>query len=457
MKEPMTVQEIFAAMIRKGTVLICLGLVFAILLGGWQFLTLWEEAQDPQNSPDKIESRYQSALIEYNEKKAELEKELATAEKKLERQSIYMENSTQMHLDAYNVPRCTILVAVTGLQLDAAATMESYQEQRAWMTDRILNMYIRYWKLANLREEMSARGCAVKEEKYIREVANVEITGGDTLTITAQADNLEEATRQAYAIYDMILSEQPLVEESTCKHQLSLLDSTSKYIVAEGIETRQTTEETQLKSYTKDVETAKEKLEQLVKPQKGIIYTKSLMLKESIKWAVIGGVLGVFLGCAWALCRALLGSRLQNKQHMEAVLKVPFMGSVAPKGNVFHAVAAWLVDEPRWADPEDAYNFISSNIGSAVKKDEKVVILTTLSEKEFAKTSGDLILAAEAACDGALCVSCADRNAQAVAALTGHKKVLLAERTDASNGLRVLSVTELAKRMDATVVGFVTV
>ena len=450
MKETMSVQEILATMVRKGTVLICLGLVFAILLGSWQFLTLREKARDPRNAPEKVEARYQAAMKEYEEEKAKLDKKLADAEAKLERQSVYMENSLYMNLDPYNTPRSTILVTISGLQ-DVPA------EQQDSMANKILQMYLRYWKLVDLYAEMEARGCAVTDEKYMREVMILEDNSDGMLTIKAAHYDLDEATRQAFAIYDLLQSMKPLIEESTCAHQLTLLDSTSKYVFVENIEERQTAEEKLTQTCITNVENAKKKLSELEKPKKETIYTNSQILKESIKWAVIGGVLGVFLGCAWALCRALLGCRLQNKQHMEAVLKVPFMGSVAGKGNIFCQMATRLAGEPRWADPEDAYNFVSKNIGSAVEKDEKVVILTTLSEKEFARTSKDLILAAEVACSGALCVSCADRNAQAVAALNEHKKVLLAERTDASNGQRALSVLALAKRMDATVVGFVTV
>ena len=457
MKEPMTVQEIFAAMIRKGTALICLGLVLAILLGGWQFLTMWEKAQDPNNSPEKIEARYQTALKEYQQEKTELEKKLATAEQKLERQNVYMENSIAMHLDPHNLPRCSILVAITDLQPENSAALEAPQEQMDRMTEKIQQMYERYWKLVDLHAEMETRGCAVAEETYLREIMVLEVNEGGTLTLKATAYELEDATRYAYALYDMMLSFKPLIEESTYPHELTLLDSTSKYVFAENIENRQTTEENLTKTRTTDVEKIKTQLEELKTPQKEAGYGKRQILSASVKWAVIGGVLGVFLGCAWALCRALLGGRLQNKQHMEDALQIPFMGSVAQKGNIFHRMAARLVGEPRWDDPEEAYSFITKNIGSAVEKEEQLVILTTLSEKEFAQTSKDLILAAEAACGGALCVSCADRNARAISDLTEHKKVLLAERADVSNGQRVLSVLELAKRMDAAVVGFVTV
>ena len=80
MKETMSLQEICATVIRKGAALICLALVFAILLGGWQFLSLRKKAQDPNNSPAKIEARYQTALAAYEEEKAELEKKLKKAD-----------------------------------------------------------------------------------------------------------------------------------------------------------------------------------------------------------------------------------------------------------------------------------------------------------------------------------------------------------------------------------------
>ena len=453
MKETMSLQEICAAIIRKGAALICLALVFAILLGGWQFLSLRKKAQDPNNSPAKIEARYQTALAAYEEEKAELEKKLKKAEEKLARQEVYMEESIQMNLDPYNTARCSILVAVTDLKTDTVPTLE----QTDRMVDKILQTYLRYWKLADLYTEMDARGCASAEEKYMREVMSVEITEGGTLTIKAVSDDLDEATRQAFAIYDILMTRKPQIEESTYTHEMVLLDSTTKHLIIDGIETRQTTEEKLTKTCITNVEELKAELGALKKPQKEAGYGRAQILSGSIKWAVIGGVLGVFLGAAWALCRGLLSSRLQSKRHMEAVLQVPFMGSVAGKSNIFCRMAGRLLGEPRWKDPEEAYNFVARNIGAAVDKEEKMLILTTLSEKEFAAASKDLLLAAETACEGVQCVHCADRNAQAISALAECKKVLLAERVDASDGQRVLSAMELAKRMDAAVVGFVTV
>lgn len=453
MKETMSVQEIFAVIIRKGVALICLALVFAILLGGWQFMTLWEKTQDPNNSPAEIEARYQKAMDAYLEGKAELEEKLEKAQVKLERQQVYMENSIQMHIDPYNVGRCSIMVSISGLQLNSDVPWD----QADRMIEKVQKMYQQYWNLADLYTEMDKRNCATAEEKYMREVMDIEITAGGTLTIKAVSNDLDLATRQAYAIYDILMDMKPMIEKSTCAHELVMLDSTSKRLVLEGIENRQTTEEKLTNTCITNVEKLQKQISELKEPQKEASYGRAQILSGSIKWAVIGGVLGVFLGCVWALCRALLSSRLQSKRHMEAVLQVPFMGSAAGKGNIFQRMAGRLLGEPRWKDPEEAYNFVARNIDTAVDKEEKLLILTTLSEKKFAAASKDLLLAAETACEGVQCIHCADRNAQAISTLAECKKVLLAERIDASDGQRVLSVMELAKRMDAAVVGFVTV
>lgn len=453
MREVLSVQELFAAMIRKGTVLICLGLVFAILLGGWQCLTLREKAQDPNNAPEKIEARYQEAMDAYLEEKAELEENLEKAQVKLERQQVYMENSIQMHIDPYNVGRCSIMVSISGLQLNNDVPLE----QADYMIEKVQKMYQEYWKLADLYTEMDERNCATAEEKYMREVMDIEVTAGGTLTIKAVSNDLDLATRQAYAIYDILMDMKPMIEKSTCAHELVMLDSTSKRLVLEGIESRQTTEENLTNTYITNVENLQKQISELEEPQKEKSYGMEEILTGTAKRAIIGFVLGLFLGAAWALCLALMGERLQNKKHMEDMLQVPYMGSVAKKGGIFQRMANRLTGEPQWRDPEDAYNFLVQNIGSVVKKEEKVVILTTLNAEKFEKTSKDLILAAEAACDGIVCLNCADRNAQVISALAECKKILLAERADVSKYQQVLSVMELAKRMDAAVVGFVTV
>ena len=117
MREPISLKEILAALIRKGTFLLWMALILGILLGGYKFLQLRAEAGKPENAPEKIEQRREAAQAEWQDKKEQLEKELEKAKKDLELQEEYCENSILMQVNPYDTAKCTIIVSITGLEI----------------------------------------------------------------------------------------------------------------------------------------------------------------------------------------------------------------------------------------------------------------------------------------------------------------------------------------------------
>ena len=93
MREPISLKEILAAMIRKGTLLLWMALILGVLLGGYKFLQLRAEAGKPENSPEKIEQRQKEALEEWQYQKEQLENDLQKAKRNLALQEEYCENS----------------------------------------------------------------------------------------------------------------------------------------------------------------------------------------------------------------------------------------------------------------------------------------------------------------------------------------------------------------------------
>ena len=89
MKDTVTLKELAAIAVRRGRLAIILALIFALLLGGWRAHGLIAKAKSEENSPEKIEERYQEAMESYAANKEDLEEQLAKAETQLESQREY--------------------------------------------------------------------------------------------------------------------------------------------------------------------------------------------------------------------------------------------------------------------------------------------------------------------------------------------------------------------------------
>lgn len=113
MKDTVTLKELAAIAIRRGRLAMILALSCALLLGSWRAHRLIRTATSADNSPEKIEERYQEALESYEESKEDLEKQLSRAEAQLESQREYNDKSLLMEIDSHNKAVTTINLAIT--------------------------------------------------------------------------------------------------------------------------------------------------------------------------------------------------------------------------------------------------------------------------------------------------------------------------------------------------------
>lgn len=456
MKEPISLKEILAVVIRKGNFLICMALAVAVLLGGYRFVKLRQEAAKPENSPEQIQARYEQAVEDYEERKAALEKSLAKAQGRLQRQEIYNENSILMVLDPFNTARCTMILAVSDLEIPEEQGTQSAEERAAKMITKIQELYQLYWKSADLKTALMEQGYEEVEEKYHRETVGVEITAGGTLTITALAQTPQEATRLANTAYDCLQSMRSLIEAGSYPHDLSVVSSVSKMVVINEIENRQETAISQYKSYAEAVETLSKQLAQLQQPVAEAGYGTGEILKATVKWMIVGGIAGVVLGCVWVLVMFLFRSKAESSRQLEKLLGIPFLGSAAKRGDIWNRLADKLLSERTWRDPKQASDYITESLKVTLEDRQELALVTTLSEKKTGDAMLVLETAAQEACGKTYTVYEAEKNPQTPGTLARCKTVVLAERINASQVPRILTMIKTAERMGVQVVGFVT-
>ena len=119
MKDTVTLKELFAIIVRRGKQVVCLMLAFALLLGIVQTGRKIAAAREEDNSPEKIEERYQDALENYQQNRENLEERLSKAQQQLEGQQEYNDNSLLLEIDPrlYYLPKGFIFILLNGLKL----------------------------------------------------------------------------------------------------------------------------------------------------------------------------------------------------------------------------------------------------------------------------------------------------------------------------------------------------
>jgi hypothetical protein len=208
-------------------------------------------------------------------------------------------------------------------------------------------------------------------------------------------------------------------------------------------------------TYADEVKSLEKQLASLQQPQKEPGYGMGQILKGSVKWAVLGGAVGVFLGCVWVLVTLMMCSRAESSRQMEKLLQLPFLGSVAKNGDIFNRVARKMLGERCWRTHQQAADYITENLKALPGDGDALAILTTLPENKL----GQSLEAAETAASGAFqtvyTVADAERNPQTARILSQCSRVLLAERVGTSETQAIRALMETAQRLDAKVEGFI--
>lgn len=455
MREPISLKEILAVVVRRGGGILLTVLVLAAALGAYKLKNQLELSKLPENSAEYIEEEHRTALMEFEEQKLSLEKELERTEQSQEVQKKYVNNSLLMKLDPYHLIKNT---KVLFIDMPGYAGWGELPEQSEDRYVRVLNQiqsyYRTYWNATDLSQELKSYGVPNIEELYLREVIDVQIADS-MIVITVSGETFQDVQSIADAVSQWFIQLSASENANVYEHEIFELTNVTKIEISEDLRNQQ---QYHLQA-TKDLEAKAKELEAqldgLIAPVKRGSYSKQEILKSAIIWAVLGAVAGGVLSCVWILVLFMFRSRIESSRQMEQVLGVPFLGSAVKSSNIWKRLSDRMLAEPTWQDDTQAESYMAEAFRAAAGAPEQAVILTTLAgkkldlsgvEKTIGKVAGKVI-----------CVADAERNAETVKALQKCKCVVLAERVDASELPKMQSLLEQINRMEATVVGFVTI
>lgn len=455
MREPISLKEILAVIVKRGRGILLAALALAIVLGAYEGKKQLDLSKLPENSPQQIEAEYQVALANHEANKIALQAALKETEFALERQKNYIENSRLMKIDPYYLARSIRVLSVELTEDEELGEVPDQSEDRyTRIMTKVSNYYRTYWDVADISQVLKDYGISGIEDKYLRELIGLEISGG-MISISVQAETTEESQALADAVSKLFMHLSASEMAGVYEHKLSALADTTKIEISEAVLNHQRANIENQKNREAEVGNLKNQLENLAAPERRAGYSKTEMLKNTVKWTILGAAIGGILGCGWVLVLYMFRSKVESSRQMEQVLGIPFLGSGAKRGNLFARLAERMLNERTWQDPAMAEVYMAEAFRAVAGSPEQAVILTTLSDGKL-----DLSMVEKAVgCTVAKVISIqdAERSAKTVMALQEVDCVLLAERVGVSEVPKMQSLLDQARRMNISVVGFVTI
>ena len=460
MKDTFTMKELLAILVRRGKMVLIFAMVFALLLGVWQGLKLTEAANAPKNTPEQIEKRYLAALETYQGEKAYLERQIADKQKQLDNQIAYNEKSLLMNIDPLNKTVTTIYLMISGLnnvELNQMFLTETLAIDYA--VNRIQKQYSLYWDRITLQNELTGTPYSNVEEKYIQEVAvfSISASGGGYMTISVTAETEELSNQVAQTLLHTLLDYQPTVVKNSFEHQISLVSQSTKIEIDKTLEKNQSANLEKVKDYQTDLAALKESLAALAEPSRDVTITTGTILKEAVKYMVLGAALGIILSVVWVVLSYLFRSRVEMSRSLAQVLSVPMLGSAAKPAGLFGRLADRILGERVWNNEAQALEYLSASALAHLPANATIALLSTLPISQESSEVQSVVEALGKQGFQVRFVEDASHNPLAIRAIQESCCVVLAERCSASSWNAIQEVTLLAENLETPVKGFLLV
>lgn len=447
MKEPISIKEILAIILKRGKVIICVTLAVAILCGGFMFAKRLQEATDPNNSDSSIDIRNEEKMNAYLSEREELENMVTYMQNKLYNQKDYNENSILMSLDPYHLYQSYIAIAVTGI--GSNGDVDSVRAE-------IQQKYLAYWTALSLEDLLDDLVYQGVEERYLREIVSLQVGDGGTITVTVLGATEKAAETVRVTIYEWLNEIQQTIASTTANHRLTVIASSTNTKIDYDMDHTQKDNLEYVDQFEQELEKYQDKLDDLRTPSLEAYYTTGQLFRVALKGAILGTIVGFLLACVGVWLWYVLRDGIETTRRAEAVLGVPFFGAAGGSGDLFARMATRFMGDPLWKNPEQAELYIRESLKSRIGAPQRIALLSTL---PMSADSAGVELVTKVMTELGHSVTFADRaeeNPKTLSALRECDCVMLIERMERSNCNAMVQTIALAKELGAETVGFFT-
>lgn len=305
--------------------IICLGVVFAVLLGGMKFAMNVRSSQSLQD-------------INVEEEKEELEEEELNKIEDAKQMQIriddyekYMEKSPLMQINPYQKP-----VQELQYYVKSDYIINYTKDRERDYTTEVASLYRNYIMGGEMVQKViDSAGLSINKEDL-----------GELLQVTPSSEqgtfyiNISYAdTEKLQEISDIVKSllEQKSTElQKVGSHSLELISESQNVVVDTTLIDRKSNMATSMTTLKTQLQTMKTAMT----PQQTAIFEAEMEEirgeKEteeesgfSIKYVILGAIVGMFLACAWIACRMLFTARLQSSEEIRSMYGIRLLGEVS--------------------------------------------------------------------------------------------------------------------------------
>ena len=378
-------KDLMFAILRKWRTVLSVAVVLAVLLGGLKGFKALQATKDTKVQQEKM-ADYQRELDSYTTAKESGEREIENINEDIQAQQTYMDESVLMNMSAYDVCEASAdLFIKTDYQV-----MPGMVYQNADYTDSILQAYQSALGSAALQENV-AKEVSLKPQ-YLKELVSVKrgsFTPGTTvenggytrytnlLTIKVRYSDKEKAQDILGSILSEVNALQEQIAGTIGPHTVSVVNQTAGSTVDMDLAKLQKTNRdaiTELQTSLADKEKALKELKEPSAPVAGM----SAVVKSGVKYAVLGGILGVFAVAFCISAMFVMSDKVYAAKDIRRRYGLNFLGTLEAEGaKKKSGIDAWLARlEGRRVsgDAKKDYPLLAANVENYAGECKKLLV-----------------------------------------------------------------------------------
>ena len=384
-------KDLMFAILRKWRTVLVVAVVLAAALGGGKALQAFRASQDVETQTEAKDA-YGRELDSYTTAKESGEREIENISEDIQAQQTYMDESVLMKMSPYDVCEASAdLFIKTDYQI-----MPGVVYQNADYTDSILQAYQSAVTSAALQENVAKT--VSLEPQYLKELISVKrgsFTSGmvadgtagyarytNLLTIKVRYSDKEKAQEILDAILLNVTGLQEQIAATIGPHTVSIVNQAVGATVDMDLAKQQKDARdqlTDLQQSLSDKEAALKALKEPSAPSLG----KSAVVKAGVKYAVLGGVLGVFVVAFCISAVFVMSDKVYAAKDIRRRYGLDLLGTVVASDKKLGALDAWLAG--RGVDKDAAKNgaLLAANVENYAGEHKKLLITGLVSEERL--------------------------------------------------------------------------
>ena len=449
MEEMITVRELLASIAWRWKKVVAVTLCMAALLGAVQAVRLFA---GHKADPESAENEYAEAMEKYQRELTSLTKQQEEAALALQQAEDYIDRSLLMRLNPYDV--CSYTAIYTVLAEDGGSLQQSDNTD----SDTVALMcqdYATYWRYGNTPMDLHSTEYADTGEKYVRELVTVQAEGR-VLCVTVNGTAEEDCRALSAAVESYLAEKTEEMVPYTYPHKLEQIEAGMHRDSDPAIALAQSDAQSRITEQEETVKSLEKQLKELQEPEKAVASSiGSASARALIKYAVIGGFIGLLLACLLILWGNIASKKAESSLQVERTLKIPFLGNIDQAAGKADRLFQKISGERTWETPDAALLYAVERISCGHNGKERIVL--ALADRETASPHSLAELKAHLEKQGVCAELVGDfnRNPKAVEALGQCDTVILVGRAHRSKLNDLAEIVFCVQQAGKSVKGFI--